>query len=101
MGRKNPGIYQLEYVNLHKEKITSVTTLAPHMKSMEVLDQIPLTSGTRAHIITGSLDLVVNRSSATVADAESNIEVPAGHGSFHHPKAIAEIIRILKSPDAH
>lgn len=100
VGRKNPGIYQPDYVSLAKGKVTSVTTLAPHMKSMEILDQVPLTLGTKVHIITGSMDFVVNRSSATVADAESNIEVPAGHGSFHHPKAIAEIIRILKLPDA-
>ena len=59
---------------------------------------LPLTPGTAAHIITGSMDFVVQRSSATVADAESNIEVPAGHGSFHHPQAIAEIVRILELP---
>lgn len=98
--RKNPGLYQPEYVSLAKGKVTSVTSLAPHMRSMKILDQIPLTPGTRAHIITGATDFVVHRSSATVADAESNLEVPAGHGSFHHPKAIAEIIRILKLPDA-
>jgi hypothetical protein len=46
------------------------------------------------------MDFVVQRSSATVAGAESVIEVPAGHGSFHHPKAVAEIIRILKLPPA-
>lgn len=28
------------------------------------------------------------------------VEVPAGYGSFHHPKAIAEFIRILKLLDA-
>ncbi|MEO5714617.1 MAG: alpha/beta hydrolase [Luteolibacter sp.] len=98
--RKNPGLYTPEYVSLARGRITSVTTLAPHQRSMEILDQIPLTPGTKAHIITGSADFVVPRSSATIANAESNIEVPAGHGSFHHPKAIAEIIRILKLPDA-
>ncbi len=94
--KKNPGMLQPGYESLTKGKVSSITTLAPRQRSMEILDQLPLTPGTAAHIITGSMDFVVHRSSATVADAESNIEVPAGHGSFHHPKAIAEIIRILE-----
>jgi pimeloyl-ACP methyl ester carboxylesterase len=98
--KKNPGMLQPDYTSLTKGKVTSVVTLAPHMRSMEILDKLPLTSGTAAHIITGSMDFVVHRSSATVADAQSNIEVPAGHGSFHHPLAIAEIIRILELPPA-
>ncbi len=98
--QKNPGIYQPEYVTLGQGKITSVTSLSPSMKSMVILDQIPLAPGTKAHIITGSMDTIVHRSSATVADAESNIEVPAGHGSIHHPDAIREIIRILNLPAA-
>jgi len=96
--RKNPGMLQPDYASLTKGKVTSVVTLTPHMRSMEILDKLPLTPGTAAHIITGSMDSVVQRSSATVADAESNIEVPAGHGSFRHPLAIAEIIRILELP---
>ena len=84
--------------SLTKGKVSSLTALAPHQRSMEILDQLPLTPGTDAHIITGSMDWVVHHSSATVEGAESNIEVPAGHGSFHHPKAIAEIIRILELP---
>ena len=98
--RRNPGMLQPGYESLTKGKISSVTSLAPHQKSMEILDQLPLTPGTAAHVITGSADFIVHRSSATVANAESNIEVPAGHGSFHHPKAIAEIIRILELPPA-
>jgi pimeloyl-ACP methyl ester carboxylesterase len=98
--RKNPGIIQPDYASLTRGKITSVGSLAPHQRSMEIFDQLPLTPGTAAHIITGSMDWVVNRSSATVAGAESNIEVPAGHGSFHHPLAIAEIVRILELPPA-
>lgn len=98
--RKNPGLYQPDYVSLTKSKVTSVTSLSPHMRSMEILDQLPLIPGTRAHIITGSMDFIVHRSSATVAGAESNLEVSAGHGSFHHPRAIAEILRILKLPPA-
>ncbi|MES2920515.1 MAG: alpha/beta hydrolase [Verrucomicrobiota bacterium] len=94
--KKNPGMLQPEYESLTKGKVSSITALAPHQRSMEILDQLPLTPGTTAHVITGSMDFVVNRSSATVEGAESNIEVPAGHGSFHHPLAITEIIRILE-----
>lgn len=98
--RKNPGVIQPAYAELTHDKVTSVRTLSPGQRSMEIFDQLPLTPGTAAHIITGSMDFVVHRSSATVADAESIIEVPAGHGSFHHPKALTEIIRILKLPAA-
>ncbi|MES2439273.1 MAG: alpha/beta fold hydrolase [Verrucomicrobiota bacterium] len=98
--RKNPGIYQPEYVSLTHGRVSSITSLSPHMRSMQILDQIPIQRGTASHIITGSMDWVVHRSSATVNGAESNLEVPAGHGSFHHPKAIKEIIRILKLPDS-
>ncbi|MES2658578.1 MAG: alpha/beta hydrolase [Verrucomicrobiota bacterium] len=100
MERKNPGIIQPDYASLTKGKVSSLTSLAPHQRSMEILDQLPMTKGTASHIITGSTDFVVHRDSATVADAESHIEVPAGHGSFHHPKAIAEIIRIVELPPA-
>ncbi len=98
--RKNPGMLQPDYVQMTRQKISSVSTLSPHQRSMEILDELPVTDGTASHIITGSLDFVVHRSSATVAGAESNLEVPAGHGSFHHPDAIAEIIRILELPAA-
>ncbi len=98
--RKNPGMLQPGYEALTKGKVSSITTLSPRQKSMEILDRLPLTPGTAAHIITGSADFIVHRSSATVENAESNIEVPAGHGSFHHPKAMEEIIRILELPSA-
>lgn len=97
---KNPGMLQPTHTGLTKGRVSSVTGLTPKQRSMEIMDQLPLTPGTSAHIITGATDWVVHRSSATVADAESNIEVPAGHGSFHHPKAIEEIVRVLKLPSA-
>ena len=98
--QKNPGVFQLYYASLGQGKLTSVMTLSPGQRSMEIFDSLPLTPNTSAHIITGSMDFVVQQSSATVANAESFIEVPAGHGSFHHPKAIGEIIRILELPAA-
>lgn len=98
--KKNPGMLQPGYASLTQGKISSLTALAPQQRSMEILDQLPLTRGTAAHVITGATDIVVHRSSATIAGAESSIEVPTGHGSFHHPRAIAEIIRILELPPA-
>ncbi|RYD23746.1 MAG: alpha/beta hydrolase [Verrucomicrobiaceae bacterium] len=98
--RKNPGLYTPEYASLTKGHVSSITSLSPRMRSMEIMDQIPIQKGTSSHVITGAMDWVVHRDSATVANAESTLEVPAGHGSFHHPKAIAEIKRILKLPDA-
>jgi len=98
--RKNPGVIQPAYAELTQSKLTSVKTLSPGQRSMEIFDQLPLVNGATAHVITGSMDVVVQRSSATVSGATSHIEVPAGHGSFHHPDAIAEIIRILKLPPA-
>lgn len=98
--KKNPGMLQRDYASLTQGKITSVMTLSPHQRSMEIFDQLPLTPGTSAHVITGSRDFVVQPSSSSFVGAESSIEVPAGHGSFHHPKAVAEIIRILQLPDA-
>ena len=53
-----------------------------------------------AHVITGSRDFFVAPSSSRVPGAESTLEVPSGHGSFHHPQAIAEIKRILALPAA-
>jgi pimeloyl-ACP methyl ester carboxylesterase len=98
--RKNPGVIQPDYAELTWGKVTSVKTLSPGQRSMKIFDQLPLVGGTAAHVITGSMDHVVQRSSATLSGAESILEVPAGHGSFHHPKAVAEIIRILKLPPA-
>ena len=62
----NPGMLQPGYESLTQGKVSSLTALAPHQRSMEILDQLPLTPGTAAHIITGSMDWVVQQSSATV-----------------------------------
>ena len=43
-----------------------------------------------------STDGVVPYSSSHLDFAESELVIPAGHGGFAHPKAIAEMIRILK-----
>ncbi len=98
--KKNPGMLRADYQGLTKAKLTSVGALTPRQRSIEIFDRLPLTPGTSAHVITGSRDLFVAPSSSSLPWAESSLEVPAGHGSYHHPKAIAEIRRILALPDA-
>jgi pimeloyl-ACP methyl ester carboxylesterase len=97
--KKNPGMLQPAYQTLTQGKITSVVALTPKGRSMEIFDRLPLVRGTAGHIITGSRDLFVAPSSSSLPGAESSLEVPAGHGSFHHPQAIAEIKRILLLPE--
>lgn len=96
--RKNPGMLQPDYRTLTRSKLTSVWALAPKVRSMEILDELPVVPGVHTHVILGSHDHFVSHESGTLAGAESTLEVPSGHGSFHHPLAIAEIKRILKLP---
>ena len=98
---KNPGMLQPDYQSLTHGKITSVGALSPQQRSMEIFDRLPLVHGTAGHVITGSRDMFVAPSSSSLPGAESSLEVPAGHGSFHHPQAIAEIKRILMLPAVH
>ncbi|MEK7949548.1 esterase/lipase family protein [Luteolibacter soli] len=99
--KKNPGMLQPAYQSLTQGKITSVVALTPKGRSMEIFDRLPLVPGTKGHVITGSHDLFVPPSSSSLPGAESSLQVPAGHGSFHNPQAIAEIKRILLLPPAH
>lgn len=98
--KKNPGMLQPGYESLARGKVTSVVALTPSQRSMTIFDRLPLTPGTAAHVITGSRDLFVAPSSSSFPGAESSLEVPAGHGSYHHPAAVAEIRRILALPPA-
>lgn len=98
--RKNPGVFQPAYESLARGKVTSVAALTPNQRSMGIFDRLPLIPGTAGHVITGSRDLFVAPSSSSLPGAESSLEVPAGHGSYHHPAAIAEIRRILALPPA-
>ena len=82
------------------DAVWSWTVVTPSQRSMTIFDRLPLTPGSAAHVITGSRDLFVAPSSSSFPGAESSLEVPAGHGSYHHPTAIAEIRRILALPTA-
>lgn len=96
--KKNPGIWQPAYSNLPGTAVNSVSSLSPKQRSMEIFQSLPIIRGTAAHLITGSRDFFVAPSSSSLPSAESALEVPSGHGSFHHPLAVAEIKRILALP---
>jgi hypothetical protein len=98
--KKNPEMLQPDYKSLTGGKVTSIAGLTPHSRSMDIFDKLPLIPRTAGHVISGSRDLFVASSSSSLPDAESSLEVPSGHGSFHHPQAIAEIRRILALPPA-
>ncbi|HEY5894931.1 MAG TPA: alpha/beta hydrolase [Chthoniobacterales bacterium] len=97
---RNPGMLRGEYNLLASGKVSSVWGLSPRRRSMEILDGLPIIPGCATHVIMGASDPIVPQSSAILPAAESTLEVPGGHGSFHQPKAIAEIRRILLLPPA-
>lgn len=96
--RKNPGMLTDDYKGLTKSKVTSVGTLTPKQRSMDILAALKPVPGTASHVIAGSHDLFVKADSSAIPYAESSLTVNTGHGSFRDPKAIAEIIRILRLP---
>jgi hypothetical protein len=87
-----------DYRGLTKSKVTSVGTLAPKQRSMDILAALKPVPGTASHVIAGSHDLFVKADSSAIPYAESSLTVNTGHGSFRDPKAIAEIMRILRLP---
>jgi hypothetical protein len=83
---------------------TSIHGLSPHSKFLQALDRyrpaVPshsIIGIRRSQSALGSSDGIVPYSSSHLEFAESEVFIPAGHGVFSHPKAIAEIARILKS----
>jgi pimeloyl-ACP methyl ester carboxylesterase len=82
---------------------TSIHGLSPDSQFLQALDRFP--SGLPVHSIIGdrgranessSSDGIVSYSSSHLDFANSELMIPTGHGGFAHPKAIAEIARILK-----
>lgn len=82
---------------------TSIAGLSPQSAFLRALNKRPIEDP--HHSILGdrgrgdspnSSDGVVPYSSAHLATAKSELIVPAGHGAFRHPMAIAEIQRILR-----
>lgn len=81
---------------------TSIAGLSPNSPFLRALNQRPIEAP--HHTILGdrgrgnspnSSDGVVPYASAHLSTAQSELIVPAGHGSFRHPMAIAEMRRIF------
>ncbi len=87
------------------EKVTSVQSLRPDSPISVTLDQSPYKKGVIYHSIIGdrgkgdtpnSSDGVVEYWSSHQEGAASELIVPTGHTSYTHPKAVAEVKRILR-----
>ena len=102
----NPGVFTPAYELLGRGRLDSVHSLSPRQPTLKIMASLPLPPGVKVHSIIGdrgkggpiesSSDGVVPYSSSHVDGAASELIVPAGHGAFHHPLAVAEIKRILK-----
>ncbi len=99
--KKNPGMWQADFNTPSSGTVNSVMSLRPKQASMDIFRSLPIVPTTATHVIKGSHDLFVSPQSADCPGAESTLTVPSGHGSFHHPQAIAEIKRILALPPHH
>ena len=98
-------ISELESLSIDTEQLpTSIHGLSPDSQFLQALHAYR--PGVPVHSIVGdrgrndkskSSDGVVSYSSSHLDFAESELVIPAGHGGFTHPAAIAEIARILKS----
>ena len=97
-------ISELESLSIDSEQLpTSIHGLSPNSQFLQALHaywpSVPVHSiiGDRGHNDKSkSSDGVVSYSSSHLDFAESELVIPAGHGGFTHPEAIAEIARILK-----
>ena len=83
----------------------SVDTLAPNNRFVKNLASIPITPGIPYHSIMGdrgrgdtpnSSDGIVPYWSSHLDGAQSELIVPSHHSAHQNPKAIAEVMRILK-----
>jgi len=105
----NPNALQDSFrKRLAEGKLSSIDTLSPKHPVLPVMNDLPFAPWVSIHSIIGnrgrpgpldrSSDGVVPYTSSHVESALSEKIVPAGHGAFRHPVAIAEIFRILKLP---
>jgi hypothetical protein len=98
-------VCELESLSIDSGQLpTSIHGLSPNSQFLQALQayrpSVPVHSiiGARGHNDKlNSSDGVVSYSSSHLDFAESELVIPAGHGGFTHPEAIAEIARILKS----
>lgn len=102
----NPGVFTPEYAALGQGRLDSVSSLSPTQPTLRILAKLPVSRSVMIHSIIGnrgksgpikmSSDGIVPYSSSHIESADSELIVPAGHGAFRHPEAMAEIVRILK-----
>lgn len=87
------------------KRVTSVQSLRPDSPVSVALTTSPFHPGVKYHSIIGdrgkgntpdSSDGVVEYWSSHVEGADSELIVPTGHTSYTHPKAIADLKRILR-----
>lgn len=102
----NPGVFTPEYQLLGQGRLDSVSSLSPRQPTLRILAELPMSPGVKTHSIIGnrgragplekSSDGIVPYTSSHLETADSELVVPTGHGAFHDPKAMAEILRILR-----
>jgi len=89
-----------------KRRANSVDTLSPKSRFVNVINTIPITPGVPYNTIIGdrgrgdspnSSDGVVPYWSSHMDGAQTEYIVPSGHGAHQDPKAIADVLRILKA----
>jgi pimeloyl-ACP methyl ester carboxylesterase len=101
----NPGVFTAAYQALGQGKLDSVGSLSPRQPTLRILAELPFRKGLQVHSIIGdrgkpgplekSSDGIVPYTSSHLDQATSELIVPAGHGAFRHPAAIAEVKRLL------
>ena len=102
----NPGAFNEEYSRLGRGELDSVSSLSPSQPTLRILASLPFARPIQAHSIIGnrglpgpleeSSDGIVPYRSSHLKNAVSELIVPANHGAFRHPDALAEVLRILR-----
>lgn len=101
----NPGAFTPAYAELGSGKLNSVSSLSPRQPTLRILAGLPYAQPVTTHSIIGnrgksgrlanSSDGFVPYQSSHLDEAASELVVPAGHGAYRHPAALAEIKRLL------
>lgn len=110
VSKENPGAFTPAYQGLANGKLDGVSSLSPRQPTLKILSELPIPPTVKTHSIIGnkgwkgplekSSDNIVQYKSSHLESAESELVVPSGHGAFKHPKAMAEVLRILRLPPA-
>ncbi|TDU80851.1 pimeloyl-ACP methyl ester carboxylesterase [Prosthecobacter fusiformis] len=105
---ENPDVFTPAYTALGQGRLDSVSALSPRQPTLRILAGLPIPKRVKTHSIIGnrgrdgplenSSDGIVPYASSHLDGADSELVVPTGHGAFHHPAAMAEILRVLRLP---